>query len=151
MTACDRGTSLFWLAFALAVLIESARLGVGTLGDPGTGFVTAGAAGLLAVLSLILFGKTIVAGGKGEESHVFVGTLWPRVLLVLIALGLYAKLMPIAGYLLSTFCLMTVLFWLVKGQRWWSVIASSLAATVGTYYLFSVLLKCNYPPGFLCW
>jgi hypothetical protein len=148
MTTYDRGSSLFWLAFSLSVCIESLRLGIGTLQNPGMGFITFGASGLLVFLSLILFFQTMVKKEESATEHLFSGSLWKRVVSVLIALLIYARLMPVAGYLVSTFLLMSFLFWIVRGQRWWWVLVSSLLATGATYYLFSVQLSCQFPAGF---
>jgi hypothetical protein len=146
----DRGSSLFWLAFSLLVFIESFRLGLGALRNPGMGFITFGASGLLGILSLILLLQTMVRKEKsvtGPTEHPFAGSLWKRVLAVIAALLLYTKVMPVAGYLISTFFLMSFLFWIVRGQKWWWVLVSSFLATLATYYLFSVWLGCQFPRG----
>jgi hypothetical protein len=67
--------------------------------------------------------------------------------LSLTALLIYAKLMPVAGYLLSTFLLMSFLFWIVRGKKWWWVLISSSLTTLITYYVFSVWLKGQFPEG----
>ncbi len=149
MNAYDKASSLFWLAFSLSVFVESLRLGIGTLHDPGMGFVTFGASGLLAILSLIVFFQATLGGRASETEAPFANTLWRRVLLVLAALFIYAKVMPVAGYLLSTFLLMSFLFWIVRGRTWWTVFVSALLATLATYYVFSVWLNGQYPEGFL--
>ena len=146
----DRGSSFFWLTFSLLVFIESFRLGLGTLRNPGMGFITFGASGLLGILSLILFLQTIVRKEKSKTEPLerpFAGSLWKRVLSVLAALLIYSKVLPVAGYIISTFLLMSFLFWIVRGQRWWWVFASSFLATFVTYYVFSVWLNCQFPRG----
>jgi len=42
--------------------------------------------------------------------------VWKRVLFALIALVIYANAMPVAGYLITTFLLMSFLFWIVRGR-----------------------------------
>jgi hypothetical protein len=72
--------------------------------------------------------------------------LWQKVIPVLIASFVYAKLMPLGGYLISTFLLMSFLFWIV-GEKWWRVLVLSFLITLITYYLFSVWLKGQFPMG----
>jgi len=142
----DLWSSLFWLVLSISVFIESLRLGIGIPRNPGMGFMAFGASGLLGILSLILFVKALVK----EEASVgplFAGRFWERVVFSAIALILYAKLMPVAGYLISTFLLMTFLFWIAKGQRWWWVLISSFITTIGSYYFFSKWLNCQFPAG----
>lgn len=147
MKAYDRGSSLFWLAISIYVLVEALRLGIGTLQNPGMGFMAFGASGLLGIISLTVFVRTILKKQESKTGSLFVGRFWKRIFFVLIALLIYSKLMPKAGYLISTFLLMSFLFWIVKGQRWWWVLALSFLTTIITHYFFSVLLKGQFPVG----
>jgi hypothetical protein len=147
MKVYDQGSSLFWLLFSIFVFIESNHLGIGTLQNPETGFISFGASGLLGILSIILFLQSSFKKEGAKIKPPFQGTLWKRVFLVLIALLLYTKLMPFGGYLLSTFLLMTFLFFIVERQKMWWVLALSSLATLVTYYVFSKWLNCQFPPG----
>ena len=73
--------------------------------------------------------------------------MWKRILFVLIVLVLYVKLLPVLGYLITTFLLMTLLFWILKGSAWWWVLASSFITTLATYFIFSKWLNCQFPEG----
>ena len=147
MKLYDQGSSLFWLLLSISVLIESIRLGVGTLRDPGIGFISFGSSGLLGILSLILFLRTSFKKEEAEITPIFSEKLWKRVLWVLIALLIYAGLMPVAGYILSTFLLMNFLFWLLERKKVGWILVFSLLTTITTYYVFSVLLSCQFPSG----
>jgi len=152
MKTYDLVSSLFWLALSISAFIESIRLGIGTLHNPGMGFLAFGASGLLGILSLILFLQTFLTKKGPKIELIFSGTLWKRVILVLIALLIYSKLMPLLGYLISTFLLMTFLFWILEPNRmrWflWSLIISFIT-TILSYYIFSILLNCQFPTGLL--
>ena len=149
MKAYDRGSSLFWLCFAAIFLIESLRLGIGKLHSPGMGFMAFGSSGLLAILSLVLFVQSISKKGETKIRPIFTGALWKKALPVVIALLIYAMLLPVAGYLISTFLLMGFLFWIVERQKAWWVLILSLLATLITYYVFSKWLNCQFPDGLL--
>ncbi len=151
MRTYDRRIGLFWLVLATYVCIASVRMGVGTLRNPGMGFMTFGSSALLGILSLILLLRTFSSEKKEEikAGSVFVGRLWKRVLWVFIALLVYSEVMPWLGYLISTFLLMSFLYGVVRGQRWWWVLVSSLITTIVTYYVFSILLNCQFPAGLL--
>ena len=145
----DMGSSLFWLVLSILVCIQALHLGVGTLRNPGMGFMSFGASGLLGILSLVLFLKALSKREDVKIASIFSGTLWKRVLLVWVALLVYARVMPLGGYLISTFFLMGFLFWIVRGQRWWWVVVLSSLTTVITYYVFSIKLNCQFPEGLL--
>lgn len=147
MKAYDRGSSLFWLLLSLYICIDSLRSGIGTLRNPGMGFMPFIASGLLGILSLMLFFQASFRSEEAKFTSPFSGTLWKRVIVVLIALLIYAWLMPLVGYLIATFLLMSFLFWIVKGQKWGWVVVSSFLATLITYYVFSVWLNGQFPEG----
>jgi hypothetical protein len=169
----DVRSSLFWLALSAAVTVQSLRMGIGTLQNPGIGFMSFWAAGFLAMLSLVLFFRAILEKKKArdrstghprasalpdEAKHVAVIDAAPsaawrkKVFLISLALVLYAVIMPVTGYLIGTFLFMTFLYWFAEptGIRWflWSLVLSFLT-TAASYYVFSVLLNCQFPPGIL--
>ncbi len=147
MKSYDRISSLFWLLISIFVCIESIRLGIGTLRHPDMGFMAFGVSVLLGILSLTLFLQATLKQEEANTEPFFTGKLWKRVFFVLIAILIYSKLMPVAGYLISTFLLMSFLFWLVRGQRWWWAPILSSLTTLITYYVFSVWLRCQFPEG----
>ncbi len=147
MNTYDRGSSLFWLCFAVFICIESLRLGTGTLRNPGMGFLAFGTSGLLGILSLTLFFQTIYKKEKSNIQPIFAKTLWKRVILVLVALLAYSQVMQVGGYLLTTFLLMSFLFWIVERQKIGWVLILSVLTTLITYVVFSKWLNCQFPPG----
>ncbi len=146
----DRASSLFWLLLSIFVFIESLHIGIGTAHNPAGGFFALCASGALGILSLTLFLQTFFTKETAGTEPLFAGMLWKRVLLVVIALVVYAAVMPMLGYLISTFSLMALLFWILEPgrMRWvlWSLIISFLATGI-SYYIFSVLLNCQFPAG----
>jgi Tripartite tricarboxylate transporter TctB family len=147
MRIFDQLGSLFWLFMAIYVCIESLRLGTGTPRSPGMGFMTFGASVVLGFFSLIVFIQTFFKKEESNPQAPFSGVLWTRVVFVTIALLIYSQLMPVLGYLISTFLMMSFLFGIVKKMKWWWVFISSFLTTLGTYYLFSKCLNCQFPDG----
>jgi len=147
MKTHDQRSSLFWLLLSISIFIESIRLGIGTPGNPGMGFMSFGASGLLGILSGVLFVRSSLKKEKTEAAPLFSGTLWKRALFVLVSLALYSRLLPVAGFLISTFLLMTLLFWILERKKVWLVFVLSILTTGITYYVFSIALNCQFPSG----
>ncbi len=143
----DQASSLFWLGLAVYVCMESLRLGVGTLRNPGMGLMAFGGGILLGLFSLALFIQATIAKNRSPSSPAHTPILWKRVVLVLMALWIYAKVMPLAGYLITTFLLMGFLFWIVKRQKIGWVLLSAFLTTLISYLVFSKWLNCQFPQG----
>jgi hypothetical protein len=149
MNKYDFGSGLFWLSFSIFVLLESIHLGTGSLHNPGMGLMAFGASGLLGILSLALLVQTVCKRESPKTQPIFAGTLWKRVVLILFALLIYSQLMPIGGYLVTTFLLMTFLFGIVERQKIGWVFLLSILTTLTTYLVFSKWLNCQFPDGLL--
>jgi putative tricarboxylic transport membrane protein len=147
MKALDQASSLFWLLVSLAVLIQSTRLGIGSLHDPGMGFLTFGASGLLGLFSIALFIIATLRKGEQRAEPFFSGPYWKRVIFVLFALVVWSWIMPELGYLISTFVLMFLLYWILEKKKIWAVLLSSVLTTGITYLVFSKWLNCQFPRG----
>ncbi len=143
----DKWTGLFWTAFAVFVCVESLRLGIGTPGNPGMGLMAFGSSVLLGILSLALVLREVRTKDRGKPEPLFSGVLWKRIVLVMIALFVYEKVLTFAGYLVSTFFLMILLFGMMEKQKFRWVLFQSFLTTVITYYFFSKGLDCQLPVG----
>ena len=144
----DQVGTLSWLLIALYVCFESLRLGLGTPRSPGMGFMPFGASVLLGCFSLIVFFRSLFRKAEPKGEAVSAGRMGIRVLIVAITLLLYSKVMPVLGYLISTFLLMSFLFGIIRKMKWWWVFVSSLMTTLATYYVFSKWLNCQFPYGY---
>jgi putative tricarboxylic transport membrane protein len=147
MKTLDSASSFFWLLVSLVTLRESYRLGIGSVHNPGTGFLSFWAAAILGILSLVLLLMALLKKEASTRTPLFAGTAWKRVLFVLAVLTIYAVLMPVLGYLISTFMLMLLLFWVLEKKRFGVVFLSAFLTTFVTYLVFSKWLNCQFPEG----
>ena len=142
----DRWSALFWCGFGGLIGYAGARLGVGSLNDPGSGFIFFWSGVILAALSMGLFVSTAwskheVAGGGRA------GVRWGPVLIIFMGLLGYALLLERLGFLLSTFLLMAFLMRMIAVKRWYEVVGFALAVTASSYGLFEWWLKTRLPKG----
>lgn len=143
----DKASSLFWLFVAIVVSVGAFRLGLGNFRVPRIGFMPFGAGVLLGLLSIVSFLQAVAKEKTAKSSPLFRGTLWLRVVFAFAALLAYAQAVPLGGYNITTFLLMTFLFWLVERQKVWKVVVYALLTTAITYYVFSKGLNCQFPVG----
>jgi hypothetical protein len=136
--------NIFLFLFAIFFAIGAYRLGLGSLKRPGPGFIIFLASMVLLISSAyrLLFSKSdiplrLAFPRKGLK----------RVLLIIISLLLYAKLMPVGGYLLSTFILTWFLLFL-NGIKILRAVVLSVMISLLSWYTF-VKLGCELPEGFV--
>ncbi|MCU0581289.1 MAG: tripartite tricarboxylate transporter TctB family protein [Syntrophales bacterium] len=137
----------FWLCAAIAVLFASLRLGFGPYDNPGPGFLSFGAAFLLAGLS----GALLWSGLRSKGKTARLIDLWQDrkgsiPLAAASALVLYGLVLPKLGYLAATFGLMVVLFSVGKIKLPLAV-PGALLASLLTFVLFDWFLKMPLPRG----
>ena len=149
MKVYDRGSALFWLFLSAAVFIQSLRMGIGSLRNPGMGFMAFGASGVMGTLSLILFIQSSLRRKEAARVSLFGGLLLWRVAFVAAAIALYIVLLPTLGYLIDTFLLMACFLVIVGKRHGWLLIAFPGLTAAVTYYVFSKLLNCQFPAGLL--
>lgn len=137
----DRTSALVCLAFAIGVGIEAYRLGIGTLGSPGAGLTPLLYAGILAVLSIVLFVRT-----KDKSDDPAIVTRWRSVIPILAVLLVYALTIEWLGYIVCTFIAMWLLLQLA-GVRRINALVFAVAATALVHLVFVRWLLVPLPIG----
>jgi hypothetical protein len=149
MRRAEQIACLFWIIVSLFVCTGAIGLKLGTPSDPGPGFLPFGTGALLGILALGHLLKVSRAPSGGESKEFLWQELnWQRCLSVVLAVFVYALLLPHLGYLVATFILMFVLFSLYDRRRWAVMAPASLLVIGITYLVFHVWLKVQFPSGF---
>lgn len=146
----DRVSALFWLAFSVGIISQSLKMGIGTLHNPGMGFIAFGASGIMGILSMILFFQSLMSREEEDEAiSPFADLLLSRIFFVLGVIFVYIIFLKTLGYLIDTFLLMASLFIIVGHRKWLQLIPFSALISLVTYYLFFKIFNCPFPPGLL--
>jgi putative tricarboxylic transport membrane protein len=147
MGKADRISGAFWFLFSLFISYESYKLGLGTLRQPGPGFLFFWTGIVIAILSLIVILTSFKKVTEGESS--FARSNIAKLLLVLGALLLYALLIEWLGFLIVTLLLFIFLLRVIEKKKTWFAVLVSLAITVFAYLLFELGLQSQLPKGLL--
>ena len=135
-------SGFFFFSLSLLVLWESLRVELGTLMEPGSGFLPFCVGLVLCALSLALI-------HRGWGIREFQKPHSRRVILALASLFVYSLLLEPLGFVVATFFLVGVLFHLGQPRRWWLLIGMSAVVTFLAYLVFGILLHVYFPRGFL--
>ena len=143
MGTIDRVSGGFFVLFAFGVIWEAHKLPLGTLHNPGPGFMP-------TLLAIVLGGFGIVMVIAGGDSAALRSLGWSEgkhALAILGACALAALALERIGYRLTTLLVVGLLLGLVERRRPLVVVALSLGLSLGSFYLFSHLLKVPLPRG----
>ena len=145
----DQLSSLFWLLFGCYVISKSKPYGLGSLTDPGPGFLLFNSGIGLVGLSCLVLIKEIVKPEEEPLSTLWMGIPWWKPTLCFGALLVYALLLGPLGFLLATFLLLIYLFTVGRERRKVMAVPIALGTVVIAYLIFDVILQCQLPRGTL--
>jgi putative tricarboxylic transport membrane protein len=150
MNKADRISGIFWLLFSAFISIESYRLGLGNLHQPGPGFIFFWTAFVMGILSIAVLIPAWTREKTGEpKAPIFGKENVLKIILVLLSLFLYAFFMETVGFILITLLLFIFLIGIIEKKRWGLTIFVSVAVTGISYLVFEIWLKSQLPKGFL--
>ena len=137
---------LGWFLVTGYVCFKSIELDLGTLTNPGPGFMPflwASALGILSIFLLVKeFNQTEKEFGGGAAG-------WTKIIMILVGIVLYAALISKLGYLLTTFLTMVLFFKVTDSRKWLLVLLNSFLTTAVSYIIFEILLEIKFPKGIL--
>ncbi len=146
----DIFSSLFWMAISLGICLEGCDLGLGSLTDPGGGFMFFWVGVIMAGLSgIVLIQAARRKAVREEMKNLWAGVAYKKVIAVMVALFVYAYLLNTLGFILATIPLMIFLFKAVEPQRWSIAVLGAVISTLVAYGVFRLWLQCQLPLGLL--
>ena len=146
----DLISGLFWLGIGLLLSIWSTQYPIGTLIQPGPGFLGLALGILLTLLSLIIMVRAIISSsvpGEAPLSSLFGG--WKKVVYSVLVLTLGACFFERIGYLLTFFLLIIFLMRGAGSKEWKKIFLVAFCSAVGVYLVFVLLLEQPLPQGIL--
>ena len=150
MRSRDIISSIFWAVMGIGISYGGYKLDLGTLHEPGGGFLFFWVGLIMIGLSLgILIRAAREKAAKGELKAVWAGISWKRLISVLAVLFIYAYLFTPLGFILSTIGLLVFLFKAVEPQKWSWAILGAMISTLAAYSVFRLWLGCQLPQGLL--
>jgi putative tricarboxylic transport membrane protein len=141
--------NLFWLLASLFICVESYRLKLGAINQPGSGLFPFSAGLAMLILSLAALFQSI-RGREREEKTVRQEPLrWWNIVIILMAITAYAFSLEKIGFLINTFLFICLLLKVVEPQSWKTAIIGGLITTIAANLLFNVIFRAQIPSGIL--
>jgi len=141
MGTVDRVSGAALILLALAWIWEAMKLPLGTLQNPGPGYMP-------VLFAIVLAGLGILIVAFGGDSPAFRSLEWgegKHALAILGACAFAALALERIGYRLTTLVILVVILSMVERKRPLLVAVLSVGLSLGSYYLFHNLLKVQLP------
>jgi len=150
MKRADKISGAILIAFFLFMLYESTKLDMMYRNSPGAGFFPL----WLSILAL-LASTVVVVGAFRRPELQSLPVQWPkgvglrRIGLTFVSFLLYAYLMTVLGFIVSTTAYVMFMSRMLGSRRWFSSISVSVLTALGLYLVFKVWLQTELPTGLL--
>jgi putative tricarboxylic transport membrane protein len=137
--------ALFWVAVGILACYGATRLGLGSVTEPGPGFIFFWSGLILMILSFIVLADSVRSSDDRMQEMGEVN--WVKIVLVLVSLFFYAFFLERLGFVLTTFLLLGFLLGWIERASWTRSLGVSTAAALGSFAIFELWLKIRLPKG----
>lgn len=142
--------ALAFEGLAIWMIVDSCRLGIQTLNNPGAGYFPFILGILLCLFGLPVFISSLKNFGRAEvrkEAEEIKYPILEKTGPVIASLIAYAVLLEILGFLITFFLLSWLLFWIANPRRWLFVSGLSALIAALSYLIFIIVLQVPFPRG----
>ncbi len=137
---------LVGLALGVFVVWAGLKLRIGSINDPGSGFVLFYTGLLMCVFTITIIVSAITEGGPSVAS-LWAGTRWTKPLVVVACLSAFAFLFEPLGFLLSSIPLLLLLLRVIDPVRWTLAIPLAVLVPLGVWFVLKRALLIQLPSG----
>lgn len=141
--------NIFWLLFGTLTCVESYRLKIGKINQPGPGLFPFGSGLVMIILSLIGLFMTITRKEEKGEIISQDKIRWWNIVIIIAAISAYAFSLEKVGFLINTFLFITILLKVVEPQSWKKSILGGLITALAANVVFNVIFRVQIPSGIL--
>ena len=145
----ERIGGFFWLLFGCTAAYGGWGLGLGTMQEPGSGFLTFVAGTFVSLMALLV----IVHSFKGDPaaqarvSDLWKGAMWWRAIAITGLILLFIFSFETIGFFVCSFLLLVIIMRWLEGLAWMTCLLIPTIATVTTYIVFKTMMKISLPAG----
>jgi putative tricarboxylic transport membrane protein len=142
----DLFCGLLGLALGGFVIWSGLQLRLGSINDPGSGFVMFYTGLLMCVFAVAILWSAVTEGGATFGS-LWAEAQWSKPAVIIASLVAFALALEPLGFLLSTIPLMLILLRAVDPVRWTLAIPLAVLAPLGAWWVLKRGLAIQLPSG----
>ena len=137
---------LIGLALGVFVIWSGVKLKIGSINDPGSGYVLFYTGMLMCMFAATIIVAAVTEGGPTFASR-WEGTRWTKPLLIIACLTAFAFALDPLGFLLSAIPLMMLLLRVIDPVRWSLTIPLAILTPFGVWWVLKRMLLIQLPSG----
>jgi putative tricarboxylic transport membrane protein len=142
----DRMSALFFVGLAIAISVESIRMGIGSLSNPGPGLIPLASGAFLGIFSLASFVRTL-RSSSSEDVQDKATNFGGRVISALVSMLAFGCLVDSLGFNMVTFLWMGFVCRWIGRMEWKATVFTSVVATFSAWLIFGYFLEIRFPRG----
>ncbi|MDO9024044.1 tripartite tricarboxylate transporter TctB family protein [Zwartia sp.] len=145
----ERIGGLFWLLFGCTAAYGGLGLGLGTMQEPGSGFLTFVAGSFVSLMAVIVIIQSYRGDPKAQAriSDLWKGVMWHRAVAITGLILLFIFSFETIGFFVCSFLLLVIIMRWLEGLEWSMCLLVPTIATVATYLLFKTVMNISLPAG----
>jgi putative tricarboxylic transport membrane protein len=146
----DQLSSIILFVMGMLVTFFSIPYGIGNINLPGTGFLPFYTGLVICFLAIGVFVEGTISLKRGVKwKNPIAKVMWWKPLIAMAAVVVYALVLNVFGYIITTTLLVGFLLRAIEPQKWVVVVIGSIITALATHLLFKVWLGTQLPAGFL--
>jgi putative tricarboxylic transport membrane protein len=134
------------LALGVFVIWSGLKLKLGTINDPGSGYVLFYTGVLMCLFAASIVVAAITEGGPTFGSR-WDGARWTKPVVIIASLIAYSIALDQLGFLISTIPLLLLLLRVIDPVRWTLAIPLAVLAPLGVWWVLKHALLIQLPSG----
>jgi putative tricarboxylic transport membrane protein len=137
---------LIGLALGIFVIRSGIKFKIGSINDPGSGYVLFYTGILMCLFALTIIVSAVTEGGPSFGSR-WAGARWTKPLAIIACLTAFSFALEPLGFLLSAIPLMLLLLRAIDPVRWRLAIPLAVLAPLGVWWVLKHALLIQLPSG----
>ncbi len=145
----ERTGGLFWLLFGCAAIYGGLDLELGTMQEPGSGFLTFVAGSFVACMALLIIIQSYRADAdvSVRVADLWNGVKWKRAVAITVLIAIFIVSFETLGFFVCSLALLIVIMRWLEGLSWKLCLLVPSIAIGTTYVVFKYFMNISLPAG----
>ena len=145
----ERTGGLFWLLFGCAAIYGGLDLELGTMQEPGSGFLTFVAGSFVACMALLIIIQSYRADAdvSVRVADLWKGVQWKRAVAITVLIAIFIVSFETLGFFVCSLALLIVIMRWLEGLSWKLCLLVPSIAIGTTYVVFKYFMNISLPAG----